>query len=35
MLIPADGERMEVSAVNSWVSDARNQGPQCIEAAEV
>jgi putative SOS response-associated peptidase YedK len=33
LLIPYPNERLEVLAVGSWVSNARNQGARCLELA--
>jgi putative SOS response-associated peptidase YedK len=33
LLVPYPGEKMEAFPVNTWVSNARNQGPRCLEPA--
>jgi putative SOS response-associated peptidase YedK len=33
LFVPYASERMEATPVSSWVSNARNQGPRCLEPA--
>lgn len=35
LFVPFASEEMEAFPVNPWVSNARNQGPKCLEPAEV
>jgi putative SOS response-associated peptidase YedK len=33
LFVPFASERMEAFPVGSWVSNARNEGPRCLEPA--
>jgi putative SOS response-associated peptidase YedK len=33
LLVPDPGERMEAFPVNPWVSNAKHEGPRCVEPA--
>jgi putative SOS response-associated peptidase YedK len=33
LFVPFPGERMEALPVSPWVSNARNEGPRCLEPA--
>jgi putative SOS response-associated peptidase YedK len=35
LLVPYPDAKMEAFPVNPWVSNARNQGPRCLEPASV
>jgi putative SOS response-associated peptidase YedK len=35
LFVPFASDRMEAFAVNPWVSNARNQGPRCLEPVDV
>jgi putative SOS response-associated peptidase YedK len=35
LFVPFASERMEAVAVSSWVNNARNQGPRCVESVNV